>query len=95
LGDGAGVDDAFDPPRQSVLAGLAGGLHPHAFGTHHDFDGTPGRGVTLGGEQLEVSDPDPASAVGIRLDSLRVQHVRDAEEVSDVGGRRLFVDFAW
>ena len=94
LGDGAGVDDAFDLPRQSVLAGLPGGLHAHPLGTHHHLDGTPGRGVTAGGEQLEVPDPDPALAVGIRADGLCVQHVRDAEEVSDVGGRRLLVDLA-
>src|SRR5215203_4383093 len=50
--------------------------------------------MTPGGEQLGVSDLDPAPAVGFRTDDQRVQHVRDAEEVGYVGRGRLLVDLA-
>ena len=49
--------------------------------------------MAAGGEQLELPDPDAAPAVG-PPDGLGVEQVRDAEEISDVGRRRLLVDLA-
>ena len=50
--------------------------------------------MAAGGEHLEVPDPDPAPAVGRLADGLRVEQVRDAEEVRDVSRSRLLVDLA-
>jgi hypothetical protein len=89
--DRADVHDALDHPRHAVRARRVRGLQLHALGTDAELDLALSVFLALTGDQVEVAVLDLGTAVDPPVPR-GVHQVRDAEEVRDVGRRRLLVD---
>src|SRR5262249_25895196 len=88
LDGGAHVEHALDHARGPVVAGGSVILEVDALGTDDDSDPPSRADVAAGGHELEVAQVYPSSAIPQRR-----HHVGHPEEVGDVRGGGLLVDF--